>query len=143
MNLNKKNLFMKIICVNYLLLKKIWVLFLIFTLIFDGKEITFSKNSFIKCSSLPDSTCSFGSDFFWLFNATEIDYDNNIITFYSDKEIFKHFDNGNNKKKIKYNIFINFTVVFIIFIVLIIFFKNKKRKENKEKYEKYFNIEKL
>lgn len=114
-----------------------------FTLIFDGKEITFSKNSFIKCSSLPDSTCSFGSDFFWLFNATEIDYDNNIITFYSDKEIFKHFDNGNNKKKIKYNIFINFTVVFIIFIVLIIFFKNKKRKENKEKYEKYFNIEKL
>ena len=114
-----------------------------FTLIFDGKEITFSKNSFIKCSSLPDSTCSFGSDFFWLFNATEIDYDNNIITFYSDKEIFKHFDNGNNKKKIKYNIFINFTVVFIIFIVLIIFFRNKKRKENKEKYEKYFNIEKL
>ena len=45
MNLNKKNLFMKIICVNYLLLKKIWVLFLIFTLIFDGKEITFTHKS--------------------------------------------------------------------------------------------------
>ena len=114
-----------------------------FTLIFDGKEITFSKNSFIKCSSLPDSTCSFGSDFFWLFNATEIDYDNNIITFYSDKEIFKHFDNGNNKKKIKYNIFINFTIVFIIFVVLILFFRNKIRKENQENYEKYFNMEKL
>ena len=66
-----------------------------------------------------------------------------LSLFYSDKEIFKHFDNGNNKKKIKYNIFINFTIVFIIFVVLIIFFRNKIRKENQENYEKYFNMEKL
>jgi len=78
-----------------------------------------------------------------LFDAYEIDIDNNIITLYSTKEIFKHFDNGNNKKKIKYNIFINFTIVFIIFVVLILFFRNKIRKENQENYEKYFNMEKL
>ncbi len=113
------------------------------TLIFDGKEITFSKKVFIDYNSVPEGSCSFGTEFFWLFNATEIDYDNNIITLYSDYEIFKHFDNGNNKKKIKYNIYTNFTAVFIIFIVLIVFFRNKKRKENKDNYEKYFNIEKL
>jgi len=114
-----------------------------FTLFFDGKEITFPKNILLDSINPPGYNCSFGFYFFWMFNATEIDYDNNIITFYSDKEIFKHFDNGNNKKKIKNNIFTNFTIVFIIFVVLILFFRNKIRKEKQENYEKYFNIEKL
>ena len=116
-----------------------------FTIIFDGKEITFPKSTLLDFINEKRYylNCTLGLFFFKLFDAYEIDIDNNIITLYSNEEIFKHFDNGNNKKKIKYNIFINFTIVFIIFVVLILFFRNKIRKENQENYEKYFNMEKL
>ena len=114
-----------------------------YTLFFDGKEITFPKSSFEDYVNGIFWDYSFGFDFFWLFNATEIDYDNHIIIFYSDKEIFKHSDKGNNVKKIKYNIFTNFIGVFIIFVAFILYLRNKIRKENQENYEKYFNMEKL
>ena len=57
-----------------------------FTLYFDGKEISFPKNFFEDYINVNERwDYSFGFDFFYLFNATEIDYDNNIIVFYSFK----------------------------------------------------------